>query len=208
MGQTSPQWVQYVNPTWATVDQRRRAQILREFERLQDEMLEIAAYVPLVPDFTDTRYGIASPRIAEFGLDCGTWVETLLCELLDDERSDMIPGIAVARTELRLSIDDFKKLLGPRYGLAKGGYRLRDHDGPELRPFEEWERDENPEWFRTYSRLKHSRFELADSFTLGHALRAFCALELLVSHWPGYEEIGYRPGPEQPRSRVLYGRRV
>lgn len=189
------------------VDDSQRARILAEFSRIQDDFLEIGAYIPPVPDFTDARYSIASPRIGEFGLDCCTWVETLMRELLADPRSNDIPGIEVVRTGRDVNVDDFRRLLGPKYGFARGGYRLKEFEGPELRPFEEWERDQNPEWFRTYSRFKHDRFELAQRFTFGHAIRALAALEMLAGHWPGHDP-GVPTKPEQPRSRVFFGRRL
>lgn len=76
-----------------------------EFVRLEDRFLELTQHVPLVASIDDSRYSIASPEAADFGLECGTWIETLMRELLLDPRWDnKVPGIQEARAQKELNI--------------------------------------------------------------------------------------------------------
>ncbi len=150
----------------------------------------------------DPRYQIASPRAGEFGLDCCTWIETIFQELLRDPRWDNLEGIDDARKSSSVSMETYRRVFGAKLGFDRAGYPLKWLDTPVVRPFETWASDENPEWFKVYSKYKHDRFELANRFTLGHALMAFTALAILVNHWPGYDP-GLRSPTKRPPSRVL-----
>ncbi len=152
-----------------------------EYVHLEDRFLELTAYVPLAPDLKDPRYHFGSPRAAEFGLDCGTWLETLMTELLRDPRCDEIPDIEGKRASP--SIDAYREAFEPRFGFSGGGWSLKHHGGDEIRPFASWAEAENPEWFHVYSKYKHDRFTFADAWTMGHSLLAFCALTIVLRHW-------------------------
>jgi hypothetical protein len=186
------------------VGEGRREEIQRVYLRLEEEFLDLAEYIPLVSDLADPRYAIASPRTAEFGLNCCTWVETLCRELLHDKRLDQFPEVAKVRKLSVPKMGEYRGILRERLGFAKGGYPLRITDGPDVKPFEAWEKDENPEWFKVYSEFKHDRFQLANRFTMGHALYAFVALAILKNHWRGFQPGGPYEPPE-PASRVLRG---
>lgn len=189
------------------MDENLRQRIYGEFRRIEDTFLDMVQYIPLVADLRDPRYSIASPRAAEFGLDCCTWVETLMKELLFDPRwDDKIPGIQDARKKRNPDMNLYRAIMGAKLGFARAGYAIRGLGGPEIQPFAEWDRDDNPEWFKTYSRYKHDRIEFAERFTMGHALSAFVALVMLVNHWPPYSPgLPVRGMEQRPFTRVLEG---
>ncbi len=186
------------------MNEEKREEIVREYLRLEEAFLDLIQYVPLVGNLDDARYDIASPRTAEFGLDCCTWIETLFRELLSDPRWDDVTGVDEARRHPSPNIETYRSVFGERLGFDQGGYLLKWVEGPEIRPFEEWAKGENPEWFKVYSKYKHNRFEFAHRFTLGHALKSFVALVILVNHWPSFGP-GLRKDLERRPSRVLRG---
>lgn len=172
-----------------------RERIGQEYRRLENRFLELTEYVPNVPDLDDSRYQFGSPRAATFGLDCCTWLETLLRDSLHDSRLDDVNGIERIR-ERNQDMDGYRVVFEENFTFSTRGYRLRNVGGERIRPFRSWEEEENPEWFRIYSRYKHDRFELAERFTFGHTLEAFVALSIVVSH-------GISPGNWVPRQSLV-----
>ena len=182
------------------LDKKRVEEMYVRFLRLEDMFLGLTEHVPLVADLADPRYSVASPKAAEFGLECCMWIETLMGELLSDKRwDDKVPSIQDVRDKGILNMDVYREPMGKWMGFSRGGYAIRDLGGPEIVPFAEWadeKNPQNPEWFRIYSKYKHRRFELDKRFTMGHALKAYVTLVMLVNHW--------RPRP-LPFTRVLEG---
>ena len=181
------------------MDRKRVEEMYTKFLAIEDDFLILTEHIPLVAHIEDPRYSIASSKAAEFGLECCMWVETLMGELLFDNRwDDKIPGIQDLRNKGVLNMDVYREPMGKWMGFSRGGYAIRDLGGPEIIPFIEWADDKNPhpEWFRVYSKYKHNRFELDKRFTMGCALKAYVALVMLVNHW--------RPRP-LPFTRVLEG---
>lgn len=171
------------------MEEKKREEITREYTRLEDEFLLLAEFIPLTPNLDDPNYQFGSPRAAAFGLDCCTWLETLMLELLGDSRLEDFPGIEKIRKEGK-SMDVYRKVFEKKFVMSTGGYSLRYSEGDEIRPFASWATGENPEWFKIYSKCKHDRFALAGKFTMGHALEAFLALSIVMNHWDWYRPLG------------------
>jgi hypothetical protein len=165
------------------MDEKKREEIFREYARLEDEFLLLAEYMPLTPDLDDPNYQFGSPRAAIFGLDCCTWLETLMLELLGDSRLDDLPGIKNIRSEKNKTIDVYREVFETKFVMSTGGYKLRYSEGDEIRPFAFWAKGQNPDWFKIYSKYKHDRSAFARKFTMGHALQAFLALSIIMNHW-------------------------
>ena len=180
------------------MDERKREEIIHEYVRLESELLLLNEYIPLTPNLDDPNYQFGSPRAAVFGLDCCTWLETLLLELLNDSRLDDFPDIQRIR-EGDKNMDIYRAVFEEQFAFSGGGWQLRFFEGEDIRPFDVWENGENPEWFRTYSRYKHDRFELAGKFTMKHALKAFVALSILINHFTVPGQV------ITMKSRVLHG---
>jgi len=75
------------------MNQKDREVAREQYYRLEERFLELTQYIPLVADVEETRYEIVSPRAAEFGIDCGTWIDTLMRDLVFDERCNSAPGV-------------------------------------------------------------------------------------------------------------------
>jgi hypothetical protein len=146
----------------------------KEQGRLESEFLLLTEYIPLAPDLNASNFQFGSPRAAAFGPDCGTWVETCLAEHLQSPRFDTDPEVRDARSG-DANIDLYRRILGTRLGLVNLSLVTREN-AISVRPFESFEQDQNPEWFRTYSRLKHRRIDLAETWTMRGSLECTAAL--------------------------------
>lgn len=159
----------------------RRERTLREYSRIEEKFLELTEYVPLTSNLDDPNYQFGSPRAAEFGLDCCTWLETLFYDFLNSESLNDFPDIDEIRKK-ELSMNVYRDVLEKRFAFSKGGWKLKYLGGDEIHPFSLWAEKKNPDWFRIYSKHKHNRFELAERFTMRHALEALVALSMIVQH--------------------------
>ena len=106
---------------------------LKEYEKIESWLLEIAEYVPLDPNPSAPNYCFPSPKAAEFALECGTWLETLMTELLMDDRLDDIQRIHNLRRYP--NIDTYRKVFEARFGFSKGGWALKGQNEPQILPF-------------------------------------------------------------------------
>src|SRR3972149_4388591 len=114
------------------MDTKKVEKLYDEFIRLEDRFMDLAQHIPLVASIDDPRYSIASPKAAEFGLECCMWVETLMRELLFDARwDDKIREIQEIRKKGEPSMDVYRGPMGKAMGFSRGGYALRDLGGPE-----------------------------------------------------------------------------
>ncbi len=180
------------------MDERRLLKALEEYSRLEDEFVALTEYIPLETDLSAPNYQFPSPKAAVFGIECGTWLETFMKDLLNDPRLDDYPGIEELRQ--KGTFDACREPFVKKLGWWKGaGWPLKDLGGEEVLPFRSWAEGKNPEWFRTYSRLKHDRIALQQTFTMGDALNMFVALTVTVQHWPKPKSWRVR------QSRILEG---
>ncbi|MEE9174329.1 MAG: hypothetical protein V3U30_05070 [Thermoplasmata archaeon] len=103
------------------MNEERVRRTLREYQRLEERLLELGAYVPFVTDPVAPNYRFPSPRAAEFGLECGTWLDTLMSELLEHSRLGEYPGIRSIRRKRRRNINLYREVFEESFGFAKGG---------------------------------------------------------------------------------------
>jgi hypothetical protein len=164
-------------------DPRRRDRVIQEYKRLEDEFLELAEYIPLAPDMRFRNYRISSFRTGAFGVDCCTWLETLFEYLLMDARLNLCKGIERIRNSPKRGINVYRSVFEKELSFSERYGSLKYFWGSKIRPFKQWKKGKNPEWWRLYSRFKHERFALGEKFTMGHALESFTALSIVVSIW-------------------------
>ncbi|MFQ5911492.1 MAG: hypothetical protein ACE5IJ_12350, partial [Thermoplasmata archaeon] len=153
-------------------------QTLRTYIGLEEKLLSLATYIPLESDLSAPNYQFGSPAAAEFGLDCCTWIETLMKRLLLLPELNGYPNIAGLRRNKNPSIDSYRQVFEREYKLSGVGWPLK-YSEERILPFAPWADSRNPEWFRTYSRFKHDRLELSGRWTMKHALEAFAGLSVI-----------------------------
>lgn len=162
------------------MDDKKLFQYLQEYQALETRFVEITKYIPLVSNLNAPNYSFPSPNLANFSLDCGTWLETLMTELLNDYRADEYPNIEKLRKNP--NINAYREVFTNKFGFAIGGWSLKV-GGDEIWPFKSWGSGKNPEWFRIYSKFKHDRIAFAEKWTMKHAINMFIAITMLIQHW-------------------------
>ncbi len=152
--------------------------LLREYQRLEASFLTLTEYVPLVPDLTAANFAFGSPRGAAFGLDSCTYVETVFKDLLKGPRYSNYPEVLKARGQEE-SIDTYRVAFEPILHLSARQRTTIEH-GLTVSPFRAFASNVSPDWFKRYSRLKHSRIDLAAEWTMLDSLQSLAALTLLL----------------------------
>jgi len=113
-----------------------------------------------------------SVEFARLLLAAGSEVD-VLCKVLCEKHELRVRPINIEgyRTAITARFPGFTKLeiQVPRYKLV----RL---------PWQQWEQDETPNWWRSYNRVKHERHGYFANASLGNALDAMAGLFTLVSY--------------------------
>ena len=108
-------------------DQTTWRLLLAEYRRLESDFLGLTYYIPLVSDLKAPNYNFGSPATSAFGLDASTTVETAFRRFLRSPRFDDDRGFVEARkteTKGKATMNLYREVIAPRYGLAEGGLRL------------------------------------------------------------------------------------
>lgn len=132
-------------------------------------MESVSRYV----EFCEPNFSVYSIELARLLFAAASEVDVvakLLCKQL-------------SRTAPRGNINDYKRVLlsaipnlpetkvfVPRYGLS-------------FKPWLNWTDSQNPDWWRSYNKVKHERATHFDQATLQHSLNALGALLILVFHY-------------------------
>lgn len=160
-----------------------------EFEK---RFLRFTKYVPLIWQHDGTR----SYYLVDLAQNVCSLIETTFKRMaiaigkplkdnpdIDDCRSLLESHYKLSSQKIRVKIDEaLRKRLGAELGKEElvrlsSGSLIPTIDG--VRPFEAWEKNENPDWWRVYSAKKHNRVEMFDEMTLAQCMMAVSALFLL-----------------------------
>ena len=150
------------------------------FVALERDLEVVARYI----EFAEGNMGTFSLELAHLLMTASSEVDVvakLLCERLDPDSArkniDHYRAILVKQIPELPSMPIFV----PRYGL-------------HLTPWENWGRDENPDWWRSYNNVKHERNAYFQEATLQNALNSLGALLCLTFH------LYQLDVPEEPQS--------
>ena len=131
-------------------------------------MAATARYVEPTP----ANMACYSVEFARILLTAGSEVD-VLCKVLCQEQQLLVSPVNINgyRAAITKRFPGFTKLeiLAPRYGLV----RL---------PWQQWDRNRNPNWWRSYNDVKHERHGHFASADLRNALDATAGLFVLVSY--------------------------
>ena len=121
---------------------------------------------------TSANMACYSVEFARILLTAGSEVD-VLCKVLCQEHQLPVSPVNINgyRAAITARFPGFTKLeiLAPRYGLV----RL---------PWQQWDQNSNPNWWRSYNDVKHERHGHFASANLGNALDAMAGLFVLVSY--------------------------
>jgi hypothetical protein len=138
------------------------------FVALEADLAATARYV----EPTSANMACYSVEFARILLTAGSEVD-VLCKVLCQEHKLLVSPVNINgyRAAITKRFPGFTKLeiLAPRYGLV----RL---------PWQQWDQNSNPNWWRSYNDVKHERQGHFASANLGNALDAMAGLFVLVSY--------------------------
>lgn len=162
---------------------------LRRYKRIEDEFLEIIDFIELQNDFEHNCYFIGSSKLMDFCLKVGTEVETLFREILESEKFDSVDNITDKRNNQNINV--YREVIEPVYQLKDYKLLVNIID-KEIQPFESFNLEESPEWFKIYSKYKHNKIELIEKWNLRHSLYSLGCLLILVINHPSIEGKEFR----------------
>ena len=151
---------------------------LKENLRLESEFLHLTEYIPLPAKLLAPNFQFGSPRAAAFGLDCCTWLETCLRNLLASPRFDSDRNVVRARKKIQ-DMDLYRRALDALVGLSRQE-RMTSEQLLTIAPFRAFVSDRNPDWFRKYSKFKHDRVALANSWNMRDSLESLAGLSVVL----------------------------
>lgn len=139
------------------------------FLALESDVERLARFV----EFTSNNYETYSIEIAHLYLAAASEVDVvakLLCSKMDP--STKATNMDQYRLVLRPFLPELENLLVciPRYSL-------------DIRPWSSWRTDENPNWWKSYNKVKHQRGEYLALANLENLLNAVAGLFLLVMYY-------------------------
>jgi hypothetical protein len=155
---------------------------------LEQDMEQVARFV----EFSENNYNTYSIELAHLLIAASSEVDVVskaLCSLT----SPTLPreNINDYRAALGTSLPDLhaQQVYLPRYGLT-------------LTPWTNWASNTNPDWWRSYNRVKHHRHEHYEEANLKNALNALAGLFLIMFHYY-YATISAEEGRHLPLNEVF-----
>jgi hypothetical protein len=148
------------------------------FLALERDMETVSRYVEFAPPNLDV-YSIELAHLLFAAASEADVICKLLCELavpggryrnIDDYRATLMPRMAQISSE---------KVFIPRYGMA-------------FAPWENWGRNVNPDWWRSFNNVKHKRNVHFNEATLRNSLNALAAL-LVVTFFYYSKTLAVKP---------------
>ncbi|UTZ33184.1 hypothetical protein HB762_17880 [Vibrio campbellii] len=138
------------------------------FTVLESDLSNVSRFI----EFDERNFKAFSTELSKLLLSIGSEVDVVfkqLCKVVDGEarRKNIVDYYAVLSEN-----DGIKSILAetvsiPRFGL-------------EFNPFEEWDADTRPKWWKSYNKVKHDRQENYHEASLENVLRALSALMLCI----------------------------
>lgn len=151
--------------------------------------LEVASrYVEFTPQ-NFTAYSIEFAHLLFAAASEVDVIAKLLCIRLQPKKPH--GNIDQYRAVLMKGIPDLPstEVFVPRYGLT-------------LKPWDNWAREENPDWWRSYNNVKHQRDTHFNEATLKNAINSLGALLILIYHHYGYSLAPEGTGQLLPRETI------
>lgn len=136
---------------------------------LEEDLQKLARYVDIDSRNFNT-FSIELVRILQITSSEIDVVLKLLCLKLNPNKN--FENINDYKNEIKNSWPEMieEKVYSSRYGL-------------ELIPWENWKNDDNPEWWRSYNKVKHERNAYYHKANLKNALNAVAALLVCTSYY-------------------------
>jgi len=149
------------------------------FLALEEDLVELARYV----EFSERNFQAFSTEMARLLLAASSEVDVVMklrCQQLGEAAANMRDYRGVLRDQEPVLAG--MRAFIPRYGLV-------------LTPWENWRRDESPDWWLDYNSVKHQRNTEFTKANLKNVLNAMAGLSLLLLAYYAHDENRLRVVP-------------
>jgi hypothetical protein len=170
------------------------------FIALEEDLCEISRFI----EFCGSNYDTYSIELAKLLLSSSSEVDVVLKELCQVYDS----GIKNKRS----TIKDYRKIIMANIPEISGEKVFIRRYSLILKPWRNWKKDENPDWWMGYNDVKHKRSDNFCKANLKYVLNSIAGLLVIVFYY--YKAtLMYRDDVEvaedimrilQPKSRLLY----
>ncbi|ENJ2786045.1 hypothetical protein AB0656_000452 [Vibrio parahaemolyticus] len=138
------------------------------FTVLESDLSSISRFI----EFDERNFATFSTELSKLLLSIGSEVDVVfkqLCKVVDEDarRKNIVDYHKVLSEN-----DCIKSILTETVSIPRFGI--------EINPFEEWDADTRPQWWKSYNKVKHDRQENYHEASLENVLRSLAALMLCV----------------------------
>jgi len=128
-------------------------------------------------EFSESNFNTYSIELAHLLLAASSEVDVVLkalCKLKNPAKDHQ-------------NINDYKETIKAELSELVNAKCFINRFGLELKPWSNWNGDDNPIWWRSYNQVKHERGEYFDEANLKNTLNAMAGLSLVVLYY--YREV-------------------
>ena len=139
------------------------------FLSIEEDIKTISRYI----EFTTANFDTYSIELARLLLTISSEVDVVskqLCNLLDD-------------TKIAKNINDYREIIKNHIPNIANEQVTIPHYGLTLKPWENWDSDISPDWWKNHNDVKHSRNDNFMKANLSNVLNAMSGLLLLVLYY-------------------------
>jgi len=145
------------------------------YNSLEDDFLKIIKYIPL----QESHYNVWSFYLSSILLNTGSTLASFFKNSLYSRVFDEIDNIAEYRSREDHNMDIFRKVYKAKYKIErKKIYELKNFTS--IIPYGPWNCDGSLDWWNSYTKIKHDRFEYKEKASLKATLDALGGLFLSI----------------------------
>lgn len=154
------------------------------FLALEEDIEHLARYV----EFTTSNFSTYSLEIAHIYLAACSEVDVVAKQLSRKIDPDSNPR----------NIDDYRRIIDSAIPSIKNEKVTLHRYGLDLNPWDNWNEEQSPLWWRSHNAVKHERHNNFDKANLKNVLNAMSGLFLLILHY--YKDLPVCDRIEPPPS--------
>lgn len=144
------------------------------YKTLEEELIQYIRYVPL----TEMHYPVWSFYLGNLLNNIGSIIDSFFKNAIHSPSLNLFEGIDIHRARDQQDMGKYREIFERFYQLSnKKIYELQNFSS--IMPYSKWKDDKTPEWWDSYRKIKHDRFQNKEKATLKTTLDALGGLFLL-----------------------------
>jgi len=136
------------------------------FVSLEEHLETIIRFIEPV----EKNFETYSTEIARLFLSVGSEIDVVLKEICKIIEPDKSPE----------KINEYRDIILPKKRYLSMGSVMIQNFGLIFKPWDNWTKSKNPDWWRCYNNVKHNRTSNFEDANLGNALNAMAGLYLAI----------------------------